>query len=233
MLKVKAVTDNRKTGPIAVTYRSGADHTYGTCPKACGLHPLKAVGASAIDMEYLRAVIDAVPRGGIAWTYSHFPADMLPKPQAGKTVINSSCDTVGEAVRSMGMGVPATYTAPRDSGDWPQVHDGVKFVRCPEETVERVNCQNCGGGRPLCARGDRSYVIVFTAHGTAAKKVGQDCEGGCYAAAGRTAIHWHRVKTIGLSDDAKALRQFAESLPYGSMLRHHVAGDIGAEAVAC
>ena len=233
MLKTVAVSANKKTGPIAVTYRAGQSHTYGTCPSRCGLHPLKASGASAVDMEYLRAVFDAVPRGGVAWTYSHFAADTLPKPQAGKTVINSSCDTVAEAVRSMSMGIPATYTAPRDSGEWPQVHDGVKFVRCPAETVDRVNCQNCGGGRPLCARGDRSYVVVFVAHGTGAKRVGQDCGGGCYAASGPTAIQWHNTRKSGAANDADALRQFADSLPYGSMLRHHVAGDIGAEAVVC
>lgn len=230
MLKTVSVSANKKTGPIAVTYRAGSSATYGTCPKTCGLIPSKAVGASAIDRAYLEAVMDAVPRGGMAWTYSHFAADTLPKPQTGKTVINSSCDTIAEAVRSMSLGVPATYTAPRDSGDWPQTHEGVKFVRCPAETVQRVNCQNCGGGRPLCARGDRSYVVVFTAHGTGAKKVGQDCEGGCYAASGPTAIQWHKTRTDGAANDADALRAFADSLPYGAMLRHHVAGDIGMEA---
>lgn len=231
MLKTVSVSANKKTGPIAVTYRAGSSATYGTCPKTCGLIPSKAAGASAIDMAYLEAVMDAVPRGGMAWTYSHFAADTLPKPQAGKTVVNSSCDTIAEAIRSMSLGVPATYTAPRDSGDWPQTHEGVKFVRCPAETVDRVNCQNCGGGRPLCARGDRSYVVVFTAHGTGAKKVGQDCEGGCYAASGPTAIQWHKTRTDGAANDPDALRQFADSLPYGTMLRHHVAGDIGMEAI--
>ena len=88
----------------------------------------------------------------------------------------------------------------------------------------------CGGGVPLCARAKRDYVVVFVAHGTGAKKVGADCAGGCYAAQGPTAIQWHGTRKTGAANDAAALIQFAKSLPPGSMLRHHVAGDIGRAA---
>jgi hypothetical protein len=111
---------------------------------------------------------------------------------------------------------------------WPQVVNDVRFVRCPAELSDNFTCQQCGNGKPLCARGDRDYVVVFVAHGTGAKKVGTGT-GGCYAASGPTAIQWHGTKKKGLADDAVALRAFARSLPPGSMLRHHVAGDIGRE----
>lgn len=227
MLKTVQISSNRKTGPIAVTYRSGVHETYGTCPKTCGLHPKNETGATAVDVEYLHALSDAVPRNGQAWTYSHFPADVLPEPKPGKTVINASCDTMEEAFYSVSVGRPAVLAAPLGS-QWPQVVNDVRFVRCPAELSDNFTCQQCGNGKPLCARGDRDYVVVFVAHGTGAKKVGTG-NGGCYAANGPTAIQWHGTKKKGLADDAAALRAFARSLPPGSMLRHHVAGDIGRE----
>lgn len=229
MLKTVAVSGNRKTGPIAVTYRSGTHETYSTCPRTCGLHPKSETGAVFVDTEYLAALRNAVPKNGQAWTYSHFPAEALPTPKKGETVINASCDDTREAVRTVELGRPAVYAAPADTADqWPRKISGVRFVRCPAETVDSVTCASCGGGRPLCARGDRDYVIVFVAHGNGAKKVGTG-KGGCYAAGGPVAIAWHGTKKNGRADDSAALLSFAKSLPPGSLLRHHVAGDIGQE----
>lgn len=228
MLKTVKVSANAKTGAIAVTYRAGVHETFGTCPKTCALHPKNQTGTAEIDSEYLAALIDAVPRNGVAWTYSHFPADKLPLPAAGKTVINASCDTASEAVRAFSLGRPAVYAAPLDS-QWPQRIAGVNFARCPAELSDNFTCQQCGNGSPLCARPERDYVIVFVAHGTGKKRVGTDDEGGCYAASGPTAIQWHGTRKTGAANDAEALRQFAAALPAGSMLRHHVAGDIGRE----
>jgi hypothetical protein len=233
MLKTVAVSSNKKTGPIAVTYRAGEHQTFSTCPKTCALHPKSETGAASIDDEYLRAVMDAVPRGGQAWTYSHFAADALPLPAPGKTVINASCDTASEAVRAYSLGRPAVYAAPLTSADqWPQRIAGVQFVRCPAELSDTFTCQQCGNGRPLCARADRDYVVVFVAHGTGKKRVGTG-DGGCYAASGPTAIQWHKTRSSGAPNDAEALRAFARSLPPGSMLRHHVAGDVGREVLPC
>lgn len=229
MLKTVAVSANKKTGPIAVTYRSGEHETYGTCPKTCGLHPKSETGTTLIDQEYLSAVVDAVPRNGKAWTYSHFDAENLPKPTIGKTVINASCDSVAEALRARAIGVPAVMAAPKDTeNQWPQMIEGVRFARCPAELSDTFTCHQCGKGDPLCARGERDYVVVFVAHGTGAKRVGTG-EGGCYAASGPTAIQWHGTKKTGKANDPEALRAFARSLPPGSFLRHHVAGDVGRE----
>jgi len=229
MLKTVKISSNRKTGPIAVTYRSGVHETYGTCPKTCGLHPKSETGAAMVDVEYLKALRHAVPRRGQAWTYSHFPAEALPVHAKGETVINASCDTAPEAVRAVSLGRPATYVAPADTADtWPQKINNVRFIRCPAETVDAVTCMSCGNGSPLCARGDRNFVVVFVAHGAGKKRVGTGT-GGCYAAGGPTAIQWHGTKKTGASNDAEALRAFAHALPFGSMLRHHVAGDIGRE----
>ena len=227
MLKTVRVSSNKKTGPIAVTYRSGEADIFGTCPKTCGLLPCGKQGASEMDSDYLRAVVDAVPRNGVAWTYSHFPADQLPYPQAGKTVINASCDTMDEAVAAHAIGRTAVVAAPVGT-DWSGgVHSrGVQFVRCPAELSDTFTCMDCGNGRPLCARPERDYVVVFVAHGTSKKRVGTG-SGGCYGSSGPVAIQWQETKTKGAPDDAQALLNFARSLPSGSLLRHHVVGDMG------
>lgn len=227
MLRTVAVSSNKKTGPIATTYRSGQHETYGTCPKTCSLHPKSETGTAEIDQEYLNALYDAVPEDGKAWTYSHFAHNMLPRPQEGKTVINASCDTVEEAIAVTNDGYPAVHAAPAGT-QWPQVIDNVKFLRCPADMSSDFTCKQCGNGNPLCARVERDYVIVFVAHGTGAKKVGTGT-GGCYAASGPTAIQWHGTKKQVDANDAKKIVSFARSLPAGSFLRHHVAGDIGRE----
>jgi len=231
MLKTVAVSSNSKTGPIAVTYRAGAVSTYGTCPATCALCPEAASGATAIDEDYLKALLTAVPRKGVAWTYSHFRADMLPIPKAGQTVINASCDTVAEAVAAHKSGRPAVFAAPVGFVT-PKMAEGVRFVQCPAELSDMFTCAHCGDGSPLCARGRRDFVVVFNAHGTAKKKVGTG-SGGCYSASGPSAIQWHKTRTGGAANDAEALLAFARSLPPGSFLRHHVAGDIGMGVASC
>ena len=231
MLKTVAVSANRKTGPIAVTYRAGEHETYATCPKSCALHPKGEEGADLIDADYLAALVAAVPRNGQAWTYSHFPAELLPIAKPGETVINASCDNMLDAVLAVEAGRPAVFAAPADT-DWAGgiEYRGVKFVRCPAELADNFTCAQCGNGRPLCAQAGRDYVIVFVAHGPSAKRVGKAVPGGCYAAGGPAAIAWHGTRKTGRADDAAAVVQFARSLPPGSLLRHHIAGDIGRAA---
>ncbi len=231
MLKTVAVSANRKTGPIAVTYRAGEHKTYATCPKSCALHPDGGNGAELIDAEYLAALLSAVPRNGQAWTYSHFPAELLPVAKPGETVINASCDNMLDAVHAMDAGRPAVVAAPAGT-EWAGgvEYRGRRFIQCPAELAENFTCAQCGGGRPLCARADRDFVVVFVAHGPSAKRVGTALPGGCYASSGPTAIQWHGTRKAGRADDPQALRDFARSLPPGSLLRHHVAGDIGRAA---
>ncbi len=228
MLKTVKASSNSKTGPVAVTYRAGTHNVFGTCPKTCGLNPQGQHGADLLDTEYLAAVRQAVPRGGQAWTYSHFPAELLPVPVKGETVINASCDTLEQALAAVAIGRPATLAAPADSAEtWPRKVDGVRLVRCPAETSDAVTCSSCGAGRPLCARADRNFVVVFVAHGQAARLVGQAQSGGCYGTGGPVAMQWRATRDKGRPDDAAELLRFAAELPPGSMLRHHVVGDLG------
>lgn len=229
MLKTVVQSSNKKTGPLAVTYRAGKTDPFGTCPNSCALMPANKCGTVQIDSEYLAAVEDSVPRRGKAWTYSHFPAAALPMPKPGKTVINVSCDTVGDAVLAVESGRPAVLAAAADTAEsWPRVLHGVQFVRCPAELSESFTCTQCGNGSPLCARGDRNYVVVFVGHGPHKKKIGKADRGGCYGTSGPVMIQWKKAGETGAENDAAAVRRFAASLPPGSLLRHHVVGDMGA-----
>jgi len=232
MLKTVAVSGNGKTGPIAVTYRSGEHSIFGTCPKSCALNPKGEHSADLVDQEYLAALSDAVPRKGKAFTYSHFGRSVIPKPKKGKTVINLSSDAVSDALENVAAGYPTVYAAPHDSADqWPARIDGVRFVRCPAELSEGFTCRDCGSGDPLCARPNREFVVVFVGHSQQKKLVGSDDKGGCYAGVGRVVMQWHATRKTGHKNDAAAVREFAKSLPIGSILRHHVAGDCGKEAI--
>ena len=225
MLKTVKHSANKKTGPIAVTYRAGGHNVFGTCPKTCALNPQGDNAAELVDVDYLQAV----PRNGQAWTYSHFPAELLPAPAPGETVINASCDTIPQALAAVAAGRPAVVAAPSGTV-WPYTVDGVRFVQCPAELAENFSCAQCGNGRPLCARGDRDYVVVFVAHGSGARLVGDDTPGGCYGNGGPVRLAWEKTKTAGHQNDAAELARFARSLPPGSLLRHHVVGDLGLAA---
>lgn len=229
MLKTVRTSSNSKTGPIAVTYRSGTHNVFGTCPKSCALNPQGDHGADLVDRAYLAAVRQAVPPGGQAWTYSHFAPELLPVPAPGETVFNASCDTIDQALAAVAIGRPATVAAPAGTV-WPYRVAGVRFVQCPAELAENFSCDQCGGGRPLCARGDRDYVLVFVAHGSGAALVGSDQAGGCYGNGGPVRLAWESTRKTGDASDGAALVRFARSLPPGSLLRHHVVGDIGQAA---
>ena len=231
MLKTISRSSNRKLGGCAATYRSGSRNVFGTCPNSCRLKPASGNGTSTVDPEYLNALIDAVPRGGVSWTYSHFGPDSIPLPSPKKTVINLSSDSVEQALVYVRQGYPTVVAVPADESSRVDRYEEVRFVRCPAEYNSKVDCNNCGSGLPLCARADRNYVIKFTAHGTQSKLVGDESrEGGCYGSSGPVAIHWHKTRsqTQPLSD-VEVLREWIRSLPYGTKVRHHVVGDVGSE----
>lgn len=232
MLKLVDRSSNRKTGAIAVTYRAGAAHAYATCPRSCA-HNASGQGAAQVDYHYLRALRAAVPDGGQAWTYTHFDVRKIGLGGAGETVINASCEDPAAAAQLIADGYPAVLTVGRGAS-WPRTVDGVRFVRCPAETSDNVQCVNCGSGRPLCARPigtDRRFAIVFTPHGSGAKRINSAERGGCYGDNGPVRLQWEaaRLKTTDgaqLSDGARLVR-WAKSRPAGSLIRHHITGDIG------
>jgi hypothetical protein len=237
MIGGTATSRAKKTAGIAVTYRAASGEMYGTCPDSCPLKPT-ITGITEIDREYEAAVRRAVPRKGLAFLFTHFPPHLwAEKNQAGRTVFNVSADSLSDAARYTKRGVAAVavvaadYWEGRASAKVTE-SDGIRMVRCPDE-LTGIGCAGCGSGEPLCARGDRNYGIVFTAHGSGKRKAGDNDEpGGCYAGYHRTAHHWRalseREETIEPESDADQVERFAAGLAPRSVLRHHVAGDIGA-----
>ena len=175
----------RKTDGCAVTYRSGENNMFGTCPDSCSLKPRGQCGSSKIDPEYWEAVRQAKPDRGHAFTYSHFsPKNWPDKNRDGVTTINYSADTPADAAKHTDSGTASVTVVPE--AWWGSSHkhtfvNGVRGVRCPAEYRPKFSCFDCGGGKPLCARWDRDYFVVFTAHG-AGKRLAESANkvGGCY-----------------------------------------------------
>ena len=247
MLKVVKKSQAIKTTDCAVTYRSGKNDVFGTCPKICPLNPNETVSTGQIDWNYLGAVLDAKPRGGRSWTYTHFKFEDISLKQNRNfhfnylyrirdskqhTTVNRSTDNVNDAVAVHNKGYPTTVTLSDKNVRKHFVHKEIKFVRCPSEYNKKVGCINCD----LCARKDRNFVIVFHAHGNRKNLVGSEEQGGCYGTYGRVRLQWeHTRKNVNQNNvsrsqqDINTLNNFVQELPYGTVLRHHIVGDIGKE----
>ena len=241
MLKTVKKSQAFKTTDCAITYRSGDDDVFGTCPKICPLNPNQTVSTGQVDWDYLDAVLDATVRGGRSWTYSHFKFEDISLKQNKNfhfnflyrirdskyhTTINRSTDDIDEAVAVHNKGYPTVVTLSDKNVSKNFVHKEVKFVRCLAEYNKKVGCINCD----LCARKNRDFVIVFYGHGGQKKLVGEEEQGGCYGTGGKVRLHWEHTKNVSQSlNDINKLQQFVQELPYGTVLRHHIVGDVGKE----
>ena len=241
MLKTVEMSGAKKTKGIAVTYRAGGRDVYGTCPASCKMN-CSGKGAPNIDAEYFDALLGAVPNKGQSFTYTHFAWHLWAnKLKPGKTVVNFSADTLVSAAAAS-RAVPTVVVLPEsewdngkktsaplfgrtnDRGDFIQT-DRIPVVRCPAEYREGFTCRDCGNGEPLCARLDRKFIIGFTAHGAAKKKAADP------DVKGNVRLHWDATSNHHQPDetDGERLTRFVKGLPPRTILRHHVAGDIGAE----
>tara|TARA_R100001126_G_scaffold102482_1_gene86841 strand:- start:3167 stop:3886 length:720 start_codon:yes stop_codon:yes gene_type:complete len=237
MLKTVEISRAKKTKGIAVTYRAGKNDMFGTCPSACKLND-SGKGASQIDQEYLDALLHAKPSRGVSFTYSHFHPDLWRKKmkRVNKTVINFSADNVDCAVNCVMLNIPAVTIVDEKAfsnrscftAKDPTFKSPVKVVRCPAE-YQNTSCNFCGNGEPLCARMNRNFVVAFTAHGSNKRKAAdKNTQGGCYGAQGNCRIWWNETsETVQDETDAEKLKRFVSVLPPRSIIRHHVAGDIG------
>ena len=242
MLRTVETSRAKKTKGIAVTYRAGNGEKFGTCPPSCSLND-SGKGAKEIDWQYFYALLDAVPRKGVSFTYSHFPwIDWFRKLKRDKTVINYSADNLQDA--AIAAGAVPTVTIVNEA-QWQgkkrfsveleieYARDDVPnekhtVVRCPAEYRD-ISCAQCGDGEPFCARLNRKFIIGFTAHGPNKRKAADETtQGGCYAAQGNCRIWWQDTAESEQSEtDGEKLKRFVSGLPPRSIIRHHIAGDIG------
>lgn len=235
MLNCTETSQAKKTAGIGVVYRAGSGDMFGTCPDTCALKP-KQTGTKTIDRDYERAVRRAVPRRGISFLFTHFkPGTWAEKNRDGFCVFNYSADKIRDAVQYVKKGVATVTVVPVDFWKDKEKKTGIKingaqFVRCPNEVNKDIGCARCGNGTPLCARHDRNFGVIFTAHGAGKKKAGDLSQaGGCYAGGGNVAIHWRNLsnKESTQETDAEHITRFAASLPPGKIMRPHIAGDLG------
>jgi hypothetical protein len=244
MLKTVKTSTANKTRGCAVTYRSGTNDIYGTCPASCALAPEQpARTAKNFDQDYFNAELHAVPKGGRAFTYTHYSPKLWQDKLTPKTtVINYSADSLSDAVEVFKTDVPVVTVVPPSFWNNTNkksryvmvnynVKKGVPVVRCENETTG-VDCINCGNGNPWCARLNRNFIVGFTAHGAQKKLASNtDKKGGCYAGNGNCAIHW-RATLNAVKDpqtDGQKLLQFIKELPRGTLVRHRIAGDYGTD----
>ncbi|MCT0230960.1 hypothetical protein KQ306_08870 [Synechococcus sp. CS-1324] len=135
-----------------------------------------------IDQALLLQLARATRHLRAAWSYTHFP--LGPENQATVRlaaakglVVNASTESRSVAAGLQRQGIPAVCVVPTE---WPAVfrHQGVRFVACPANRGGRkVQCISCGGrfGLPLCAQGDRGFVITFPSHGARAAAAAAHC----------------------------------------------------------
>ncbi len=234
VLKTTRISANRKTGPIAVTNRSGKQNIFGTCPDSCKLMLPGYEGSDRVDTEYLHDLRKAVPKRGKAWTYTHSIAyrRRFRPSREGETCINSSCDTIDDIKEAQYNGHPSVTVIP-DKSKHAHIRklreEGISVGICPAQVKEGVTCSTCGNGTPWCSMHDRHFTVGFISHGPGTNAA-SDCEkkGGCYAAYNFTRIHWNKLAQTEEQEqtDGEQLRKFAKTLPPGSLLRHHVVGDM-------
>ena len=240
MLKTVEKSVAKKTTGIAVTYRAGKDHVFGSCPTTCQLNTVHDKSTDEIDCDYLKAVLHAVAKKGKAFTFTHFKLENEPldklfllhdiKVNENTTTINRSTDSLDEAVAVHSKMFPTAVTLPYKNVRKNFTYKNVRFIRCPAEYSKRVTCKNC----QLCTRKLRNFVIVFYAHGVKKNLVGKKENGGCYGTFGNVRYQWehtkNNVKNVSSNysvQERKDLKDFANSLDEGTLLRHHVVGDFG------
>jgi hypothetical protein len=116
--------------------------------------------------------------GKRGFTYTHKPMrgetetaannrQAVKSANAGGFVVNLSANNLEEAdsLASLSIG-PVVVVVPHDQTTNTNTPSGRKVVICPATQREGVSCATC----QLCARGNRSVIVGFPAHGSQKKK---------------------------------------------------------------
>lgn len=112
-------------------------------------------------------------RGKRGFTYTHKPPlehgnarAIVDANKAGFTV-NLSANSLSHAdtLKSYDLG-PVVAIVPEGSPESGTTPKGNKYVICPAQTRDNVTCASCA----LCSRADRSVIVAFLPHGSAARK---------------------------------------------------------------
>jgi hypothetical protein len=230
MIKLVKKSTAKKTTYCAVTYRAGGADKFATCPKTCNLKPDTSAGATEIDYGYLDAVSDAVPKGGVSFTYSHFnPSFWKHKLRAGKTAINYSAKNIADMLLHsfvpVVINVKETFWKTNNKSE---IINDFKIIRCPAE-YNNSNCRTAEMENHYVAVLIEILLSALLITASIRKRRGSEIEdGGCYATGGNVNLHWEATANGADNErDEIQLLKFAQDLPFGTVLRHHIAGDFG------
>ena len=124
-----------------------------------------------IDRPKFRKLV-AANTGKRGFTYTHHALsaeniDALYEAAIGGFVVNLSANNLHHADLCADTGLPVAVLLPTEQRTNTCTPAGRPVVICPAITHENIQCIDCG----LCAKGDRTVIIGFPAHGGGAKKV--------------------------------------------------------------
>lgn len=104
------------------------------------------------------------------WTYTH-SWKRVPRSAWGKVSVLASVDCPADIPKAVERGYAPAIIVPEHTSPRAQEMYGVKFIPCPAQTKEHVNCVSCG----LCLNANRlhkdGFGISFAAHGPAKTKL--------------------------------------------------------------
>lgn len=176
-----------KSGPLALHWRKVSEGERGTdwqglCDFVAAL-PERQIWRhnQAGDIPHSLGLIDSdllmqlvlANKGRRGYTYTHHTLNheniqQLQLSNALGFTINASTESLQAADAAMDHGLPAVTVISSDSVLPERTPAGRKAVLCPAQSRD-VSCAECG----LCAKADRTCVVMFKAHGTAKKTVNQ------------------------------------------------------------
>lgn len=112
-------------------------------------------------------------KGKRGFTYTHKPplehgnARAIVQANEGGFTVNLSANSLSHAdtLKSYNLG-PVVSIVPEGTPEKGLTPKGNRFVICPAQTREGVTCSSC----KLCSRADRSVIVAFLPHGSAARK---------------------------------------------------------------
>lgn len=125
--------------------------------------------SGTINPGELRQLV-AANKGRSGFTYTHKPPTaknlaLIGEANSNGFTVNLSANSPAHADQLSVHGLPVVAIIPDDGARRPTTPKGRRIVPCLAQLRPDINCGNCGKGKPLCARPDRSYVVGFYPHG--------------------------------------------------------------------
>jgi hypothetical protein len=158
----------------------GERYRYGVCGDLPGV-------AAEVDAAKLAELGRATSKA-VSWAYTHKPTGagyrknalaIAAQNRRPGLAINLSADNLAQADEYVDRAIgPVVVVLPKDTATSQRTPKGRLVVVCPA-SLGQASCSTCGGSDgPLCARKDRTYIVGFPAHGSAAKKADVIAQGG-------------------------------------------------------